>query len=689
MKNLLSIQITFFLFLGLLLNAQVPQKMSYQALIRNAANNPVVNTSVGMKISILQNSASGSAVYVETQTPTTNANGLISIEIGGGNVVSGIFTNINWATGTYYIKTESDPTGGTNYSITGTSQLLCVPYAFHAKTADSIVITNVIKPPYSITTTPSQIQHFTAILKGIVNGNGFITSVDFEWGLTTAYGNTVTAVESPIKGATNTVVSKTINGLQSGTTYHYRLKVTNPIDITYSDDISFRTANSTPQLSTALITNITANSSECGGSITHDGGSAIIARGICWSTTSNPTITNSKTTDGNSSGSFTSQITGLNVNTIYYVRAYATNNIETAYGDEKIFSTLPTVTTSAVTTVTNTTSICGGTVSEGGNAIISNRGVCWSTNTNPTIANSKTNNGAGIGSFTSSISGLVGNTTYYMRAYATNSGGTAYGSAVSFTTIPSLPTVSTKALSSMSTTNLNSSNVNSGGTVSGTGVGAISARGVCWSTSLNPTINDSKTTDGSGTGTYNSSLSGLTFNTVYYLRAYATNSVGTAYGSEISFRAGIGALYQGGIIFHVFQPGDYGYVIGESHGLIAAQSDQSTSASWICQESATGTAIGTGYQNTVNVMASCPGASAVKICYDLVLNGYSDWYLPSKDELNILYLNRDIIGGFTGESYLSSSKSDNSVYVWDQNFLSGWQQGNFAYMLYVRAIRSF
>ena len=141
MKKTLSIQIAFFLFVSLFLNAQVPQKMSYQAIIRNAANNPVVNTSVGMRISILQNSASGSAVYVETQTPTTNSNGLISIEIGGGAVFSGGFASINWAAGNYFIKTETDPTGGTNYTIAGTSQLLSVPYALYAKTAESLTST--------------------------------------------------------------------------------------------------------------------------------------------------------------------------------------------------------------------------------------------------------------------------------------------------------------------------------------------------------------------------------------------------------------------------------------------------------------------------------------------------------------------------------------------------------------------
>jgi uncharacterized protein (TIGR02145 family) len=109
---------------------QAPSKMSYQAVIRNSSNTLVSNQPVGMRISILQGSASGTAVYVETQTPTTSDNGLVSIEIGGGTVVSGTFATINWANGPYFIKTETDANGGSNYSITGTSQLLSVPYAF-------------------------------------------------------------------------------------------------------------------------------------------------------------------------------------------------------------------------------------------------------------------------------------------------------------------------------------------------------------------------------------------------------------------------------------------------------------------------------------------------------------------------------------------------------------------------------
>ncbi len=115
--------------------AQAPNKMSYQAVIRNTSNALVTSSAVGMQISILQGSSTGTPVYVETQTPTTNANGLASIEIGGGTVVSGNFATIDWANGPYFVKTETDPTGGTSYSITSTSQLLSVPYALYAANA--------------------------------------------------------------------------------------------------------------------------------------------------------------------------------------------------------------------------------------------------------------------------------------------------------------------------------------------------------------------------------------------------------------------------------------------------------------------------------------------------------------------------------------------------------------------------
>ena len=135
-KTLLAL--TFWLVTNFLF-AQAPQKMSYQAVIRDATNALVANQTVGMQVSILQGSASGAVVYVETHSAVTNTNGLVSIEIGGGAVTAGSLSAIDWSNGPFFIKTETDPTGGTNYTITGITQLLSVPYAMYAATSGSSI----------------------------------------------------------------------------------------------------------------------------------------------------------------------------------------------------------------------------------------------------------------------------------------------------------------------------------------------------------------------------------------------------------------------------------------------------------------------------------------------------------------------------------------------------------------------
>ena len=133
MKNIFAI-LTAFLFLLLTdsVNAQAPNKLSFQAVIRNSSNYLVISSPVGVRISLLQGSITSTALYVETHTATTNVNGLITLEIGGGKVVSGDMKSINWGLGESFLKVETDPSGGTNYSITSTTQLLSVPYALFA-----------------------------------------------------------------------------------------------------------------------------------------------------------------------------------------------------------------------------------------------------------------------------------------------------------------------------------------------------------------------------------------------------------------------------------------------------------------------------------------------------------------------------------------------------------------------------
>ena len=288
-----------------------------------------------------------------------------------------------------------------------------------------------------------------------------------------------------------------------------------------------------PTITISVVTNITATSATFGGEVTSDGGATVTAKGICYGTKQNPTTTDSKTSNGSGTGSFSSSITGLNPGSTYYARAYATNSVETAYSSQATFTTValsPILTTTDLSVITTTTASSGGNITNDGGSAVTERGVCWSTTQNPTTANSKTIDGTGAGIFTSSLTGLLPGTTYYVKAYATNSIGTTYGNQVTLTTTAVAPFLTTTAVSAIASTT-----ATSGGSITSDGGSTVTVRGVCWATTQNPTIANSKTTDGTGTGTFTSSPAGLTGNTTYYLRAFATNSAGTSYGNEVSF----------------------------------------------------------------------------------------------------------------------------------------------------------
>jgi len=294
-----------------------------------------------------------------------------------------------------------------------------------------------------------------------------------------------------------------------------------------------------PILSTSPVAEITYSTVLTGGNITDDGGGDVTARGVCWATTANPDISGSHTTDGDGIGIFSSSLDGLTSGSTYYVRAYATNSAGTAYGNEVTFATTAataaTVETKAVSEPSSNTAIGGGNIKdEGGDPVIA-RGVCWSTATGPLVTGPHTIDGSGPGSFESNIAGLLPGTTYYVRAYATNSKGTAYGNEVTFSTPATLPIVTTRAVSDPYI-----NTATSGGNITNDGGDPAIVRGVCWSTTPGPLVSDAHTTDATGPGSFLSNITQLLPATTYYVRAYATNSAGTAYGEEVSFTTLLG-----------------------------------------------------------------------------------------------------------------------------------------------------
>jgi len=384
----------------------------------------------------------------------------------------------------------------------------------------------------------------SALGEGYIKVNGSTSVLEYGFCWSTSPNPTITASKNIYSGYLSSF-SCPITGLSLGTTYYLRSYATINRSAgsfgyftAYGNQVQFTTsASGLPTLTTKGVSVSGGTSASSGGEISNTGGSAITARGVCWSTNPNPTILlNPKTTNGTGAGSFTSDLNNLIPNTQYYVKAYATNSAGTAYGNELSFSIgLPTISTTGVSSITGISAVSGGNITNSGSTSVTSRGVVWSTSPNPTVLlSTKTINGAGSGSFTSNLTNLTPNTQYYVRAYATNNSGTGYGSNQTFNTLSScsVPLLSTTPASSVTGTT-----AFSGGTNLSVSTGCnINAKGVCWSTSPNPTVSlSTKTNIGTGSGSFTSNITGLIAGTVYYVRAYATNSAGTGYGTNQTF----------------------------------------------------------------------------------------------------------------------------------------------------------
>lgn len=391
--------------------------------------------------------------------------------------------------------------------------------------------------PTATTNAATSVGASTATVNGTVNANNATTTVTFEYGLDTNYGKTAKANQSPVTGSSDTAVSSGLTFLIPNTTYHYRVVAQNVNGTVYGADMTFTTGASSPTATTTAATAVTSSGATLNGMVNARNDSTTVTFEYGTTTSYGTTVTADQSPlSGNSNNPVSKAITGLTGGTTYHYRVVAQNSSGTTYGADMTFYTSavgPTATTQAATNVKDTTATLNGTVNANNNSTTvmfeygptSGYGRLAVADQSPVTGTTDT-------AVSADIDLLTPETTYHYRVVATNSTGTAYGADMTFTTEATgrIPTVTTASV-----TRITTKKAKSGGNVIDEGSVPVTIRGVCWSTSPNPTTADRTTDNGPGPGVFVSTLNKLTSSTTYFVRAYATNSVGTAYGEEYQF----------------------------------------------------------------------------------------------------------------------------------------------------------